>query len=88
MSSSNIPPIARQRFAKVRRYVVTVARPRHPPSIEDEPMAGKKVSCDCGKVIRAENDGQLIADVQKHAKDVHNMSLTPDQILSMAEPTQ
>ena len=49
-------------------------------------MAAKKVSCDCGKVIRAENDGQLIADVQKHASEVHNMTLTQDQILSMAEP--
>ena len=50
-------------------------------------MTGKKVSCDCGKVIRAENDGQLITDVQKHAKEVHNMALTREQILSMAEPT-
>jgi predicted small metal-binding protein len=49
-------------------------------------MAAKQVSCDCGKVIRAENDGQLITQVQQHASDVHNMSLTPEQILSMAEP--
>jgi predicted small metal-binding protein len=49
-------------------------------------MSSKKVSCDCGKVIHAANDGQLIADVQKHAREIHNMTLTPDQILSMAEP--
>jgi hypothetical protein len=49
-------------------------------------MAAKQVSCDCGKVIRGENDGQLIADVQRHATEVHRMSLTPDQVLSMAQP--
>ena len=49
-------------------------------------MAAKQVSCDCGKVIRAEGDGQLIEQVQKHATEVHNMTLTPEQILSMAEP--
>ncbi len=49
-------------------------------------MAAKQVSCDCGKVIRADDDGQLIEQVQKHASEVHSMELTPDQILSMAEP--
>ena len=49
-------------------------------------MAAKQVSCDCGKVIRAENDGQLISDVQKHATEVHRMSLSPEQVLSMAQP--
>jgi predicted small metal-binding protein len=49
-------------------------------------MAAKKVSCDCGKVIRAENDGQLIAEVKRHAGEVHNMTLSSEQILSMAEP--
>ena len=49
-------------------------------------MATKQVSCDCGKVIRADNDGQLITDVQKHASEVHKMALTPEQVLSMAQP--
>ena len=49
-------------------------------------MAAKKVACDCGKVIRADSDSQLISEVQKHATDVHNMDLSPTQILSMAEP--
>lgn len=47
---------------------------------------GKKVCCDCGTVIRGSTDPQLIAEVQAHAKSVHNMELTPEQILSMAEP--
>jgi predicted small metal-binding protein len=47
----------------------------------------KKVSCDCGMVIHADDDAELIAAVQAHAKAVHNMDLTPTQILSMAEMT-
>jgi predicted small metal-binding protein len=46
----------------------------------------KKVECDCGKTIRASNDNQLVTDVQKHAKDVHNMDLSRDQVLAMAQP--
>jgi predicted small metal-binding protein len=49
-------------------------------------MAHKQVSCDCGKVIRAEGDDQLVTAVQKHAREVHDMPLTREQVLSMAEP--
>lgn len=49
-------------------------------------MARKQVSCDCGKVIREDSDDQLVAAVQKHAREVHNMDLTREQVLSMSEP--
>jgi predicted small metal-binding protein len=49
-------------------------------------MAQKQVSCDCGKVIREPTDDQLIANVQRHAKEVHNMELSREQVLAMAEP--
>lgn len=49
-------------------------------------MAQKQVTCDCGKVIRESSDEQLIASVQKHAQEIHNMKLSPDQVLAMAEP--
>ncbi|HEX6309475.1 MAG TPA: DUF1059 domain-containing protein [Longimicrobiales bacterium] len=49
-------------------------------------MAHKQVSCDCGKVIREDTDERLIANVQQHAKEVHNMDLSRDQVLAMAEP--
>lgn len=49
-------------------------------------MAQKQVSCDCGKVIREGSDDQLVAEVQKHAREVHGMELTRDQVLAMAEP--
>lgn len=49
-------------------------------------MAEKKVYCDCGKVIREKNDDELVSEVQKHAKQVHDMSLSRAQVLAMAEP--
>lgn len=49
-------------------------------------MAEKQVACDCGKTIREPSDEQLVASVQKHAKEVHNMDLSREQVLSMAEP--
>ena len=49
-------------------------------------MSSKKVKCDCGATIEEANDDALVEAVQKHATEVHNMKLTSDQILSMAEP--
>lgn len=49
-------------------------------------MAEKQVSCDCGTVIREATDDKLVERVQEHARGVHNMDLSRDQILSMAEP--
>lgn len=49
-------------------------------------MATKQVSCDCGKTIREQSDDQLVQAVQKHAREVHKMDLTREQVLSMAQP--
>lgn len=49
-------------------------------------MSKKQVSCDCGKVISATTDEELVASVQQHARQVHNMELSGKQVLSMAEP--
>ena len=46
----------------------------------------KKVACDCGKVIREQSDDDLVKAVQEHAKDVHDMDLSREQVLAMAEP--
>ena len=46
----------------------------------------KKVQCDCGFVARAEDENTLLDVVQKHAKEVHDMDLTREQILAMAKP--
>jgi predicted small metal-binding protein len=49
-------------------------------------MSKKKVSCDCGKVISATTDDELVVSVQQHAREVHSMELSREQVLSMAEP--
>jgi predicted small metal-binding protein len=49
-------------------------------------MSTKQVACDCGKTIREPSDEQLVAAVQQHAREVHNMEMTKEQVLSMAEP--
>lgn len=53
---------------------------------EEDPMSDKKVSCDCGATIRETDDDALVAKVQRHAKEVHDMDLSREQVLSMAEP--
>jgi predicted small metal-binding protein len=41
--------------------------------------------CDCGHVVRGETDDELVANVQKHAREVHDMELTREQVLAMAQ---
>lgn len=49
-------------------------------------MSEKKVSCDCGKTLREENDDELVRAVREHAREAHDMDLTREQILAMAKP--
>jgi predicted small metal-binding protein len=43
------------------------------------------VPCDCGHGVRGETDDELVANVQKHAREVHDMDLTRKQALAMAQ---
>lgn len=45
----------------------------------------KIMRCDCGYVIRGESDDELVANVQKHAREVHDMEITREQVLAMAQ---
>ncbi|MCA1729364.1 MAG: DUF1059 domain-containing protein [Actinobacteria bacterium] len=45
----------------------------------------KIMQCDCGHVIRGETDDEIVANVQEHARDVHNMEITREQVLAMAQ---
>ena len=46
----------------------------------------KIIQCDCGYVARGETDDELVADAQQHAREVHDMELTREQVLAMAQP--
>jgi hypothetical protein len=45
----------------------------------------KRVSCVCGQEWRG-TDAEIIAAVQQHGRDVHNMDATADEVLAMAVP--
>jgi predicted small metal-binding protein len=46
----------------------------------------KSFTCQCGVVLRGETDDELIANAQRHAREVHDMELTREQVLAMARP--
>jgi len=46
----------------------------------------KIIQCPCGTVVRGRDDDSLVAQAQQHAREVHAMELTRDQVLAMASP--
>jgi predicted small metal-binding protein len=40
--------------------------------------------CDCGFEVRADNDDDLVALAQAHARDVLDMELSAEQVLRLA----
>jgi Protein of unknown function (DUF1059) len=44
----------------------------------------KVLRCDCGFEARAEDEGALVAQVQRHAREVHGMALSAEQALLLA----
>ena len=47
----------------------------------------KVIRCPCGFIVRAESDNALVAKAQEHAKQAHGMELTPEEAMSMAQPS-
>lgn len=45
----------------------------------------KIMQCDCGHMVRGETDDELVANVQKHAREDHDMEVTREQVLAMAQ---
>jgi predicted small metal-binding protein len=46
----------------------------------------KVIKCDCGFVVRGETDDELVDNAQQHAREAHEMDITREQALSIAEP--
>jgi hypothetical protein len=40
--------------------------------------------CDCGFEARAADEEELVAEVQRHARDAHGMALSRDEALLLA----
>ena len=45
---------------------------------------GKMFTCECGVVIRGRDDNDLVNQAQRHAREVHHMQITREQVLAMA----
>jgi hypothetical protein len=45
----------------------------------------KVLECDCGYVARGEDDGELVAAAQDHARKSHGMELPAQLVLSRAK---
>ncbi|HVM20701.1 MAG TPA: DUF1059 domain-containing protein [Egibacteraceae bacterium] len=46
----------------------------------------KVVECPCGAVVRASDEDELVSMTQAHASEVHDMEMSREQVLSMAQP--
>jgi len=46
----------------------------------------KMVKCQCGFIVRAESDDKLVAELQNHARVDHQMEISRETILAMAQP--
>jgi predicted small metal-binding protein len=56
------------------------------PTMKEKPMT-KRVECECGWFQQTDNEDELVAAVQSHAREVHNMEgVTRDQVLAQAKP--
>lgn len=49
---------------------------------------GKVVRCSCGVEMRGRDEGELIRQVQEHARDVHDAMLSDEQVRAMMEIDQ
>jgi predicted small metal-binding protein len=46
----------------------------------------KIFTCECGVVIKGRDDDDLVRQAQRHAREVHQMQITREQVLAMARP--
>ena len=44
----------------------------------------KLFTCECGVILRGVDDDDLVEKTQAHARNVHNMEITREQVLAMA----
>jgi predicted small metal-binding protein len=51
-------------------------------------MVQTVLPCDCGFEARAENEQGLLAEIQRHAREVHGMQLSRDDALLIASRAQ
>jgi predicted small metal-binding protein len=53
-----------------------------------ELAVGKVVRCSCGVEMRSRDEDELIRRVQEHAREVHDLALSEEQVRTMMEIDQ
>ena len=53
-----------------------------------ESAVGKVVRCSCGVEMRSRDEDELIRQVQAHAREVHDLALSEEQVRAMMEIDQ
>lgn len=48
----------------------------------------KQVNCDCGFMVRAQTDDELVRHVQLHAREIHQMDIPRDKALELARTVE
>jgi len=51
-------------------------------------MPLKSIHCECGAGFDAADEDELVHGAQRHAREVHRMELTREQVLAMAQPIE
>jgi hypothetical protein len=62
--------------------------PWHDRFVDQEGPMGKVINCECGEVVRAETDDELVAAVDAHVNRAHPEmvgKLSREDVLAMAE---
>jgi predicted small metal-binding protein len=54
--------------------------------MREEVDMAKVINCECGFVVRGETDDELVGNAQQHAREAHNMEITREQALAIAQP--
>jgi predicted small metal-binding protein len=49
-------------------------------------MATKAIKCPCGWSVNADDEEDLIRQAQEHAKEVHDLNPSREEILALAQP--
>lgn len=47
---------------------------------------GKFIACECGVTVRGDTDDELVVNAQEHARTAHNLEITREQALGIAQP--
>jgi predicted small metal-binding protein len=46
----------------------------------------KNIQCDRGWSVQSDSEDELVANAEEHAREIHKMVATREQLLAMAKP--